>query len=181
MVKHEHASGAYNERRAQCEAGVKHLIASLPNVSALRDVTLEQLAHLGSDLADVVYRRCRHVISENGRVLAAGEALKRGDLAGFGELMDESHRSLRDDYEVSCSELDTMVDLARGVDGVLGSRMTGGGFGGCTVSLLPAGQVEEFKSLVAEGYEKATILRPEIYVCEPANGAGEVVPATFNE
>ena len=118
MVKHELASGAYNERRAQCEAGVKHLTASLPNVSALRDVTLEQLAHLGSDLADVVYRRCRHVISENGRVLAAGGALKRGDLAGFGKLMDESQRSLRDDYEVSCPELDIMVDLARGVDGV---------------------------------------------------------------
>ena len=175
MVRHELASGAYNERRHQCETGVKHLAASLPGINALRDVTLEQLTYLGGDLSDVIYRRCRHVISENSRVLAAGEALRRGEVATFGQLMDESHRSLRDDYEVSCAELDLMVDLARKVDGVFGSRMTGGGFGGCTISLVAAGQVDEFKTLVAQGYENATKLRPEIYVCEPADGAGEVI------
>jgi galactokinase len=122
----------------------------------------------------VVYRRCRHVISENSRVLEAGEALEREDLNGFGQLMNDSHRSLRDDYEVSCPELDLMVDLGRKVKGVYGSRMTGGGFGGCTVNLVATVHVGEFKSLVAEGYEKATKLVPDIYVCDLADGAGEI-------
>jgi galactokinase len=175
MVKHELASSAYNERRAQCEAGVKHLATRLPHVTALRDVNLEELDQYGRDLPEVIYRRCRHVISENARVLESGEALQRDDLNSFGQLMNESHRSLRDDYEVSCAELELMVDLARKVKGVYGSRMTGGGFGGCTVNLVAAEQVEEFKSLIAEGYEKATNLVPDIYVCDPADGAGEVI------
>jgi galactokinase len=174
MVKHELAGSAYNERRAQCEAGVKHLAAALPHVVALRDVNLEELAQHGRDLPEVVYRRCRHVISENSRVLEAGEALEREDLNGFGQLMNDSHRSLRDDYEVSCPELDLMVDLGRKVKGVYGSRMTGGGFGGCTVNLVATVHVGEFKSLVAEGYEKATKLVPDIYVCDLADGAEEI-------
>ena len=181
MVKHELATSAYNERRAQCEAGVKHLAAALPHVTALRDVNLEELAQHGRDLPEVIYRRCRHVISENARVLESGEALDRDDLNSFGQLMNESHRSLRDDYEVSCPELELMVDLARKVKGVYGSRMTGGGFGGCTVNLVAAEQVGEFKSIIVGGYEKATKLVPDIYVCDPADGAGEVTSGERSE
>ena len=174
MVKHELASSAYNERRAQCEAGVRHLAQFLPNVKALRDVTIEQLEQFGRDLPEVVYRRCRHVITENARVLAAAAALDQHDLRRFGDLMAESHRSLRDDYEMSSSELDLMVELARKVAGVYGARMTGGGFGGSTVNLVAADRVEEFKQSVPKEYERITALKPEIYVCEPANGAEEI-------
>ncbi len=174
MVKHALASGAYNERRAECEAGVRYLARFLPNVKALRDVDLEQLERFGRDLPAVVYRRCRHVITENARVLAAAEALEQHDLNRFGELMDESHRSLRDDYDVSSRELNLMVELARRVEGVYGARMTGGGFGGCTVNLVDAGHVEQFKQSVPKEYLRITALRPEIYVCGPANGAEEI-------
>ncbi len=174
MVKHALASGAYNERRAQCEAGVKHLAQFLPNVRALRDVMLAQLEQYGRDLPEVVYRRCRHVISENARVLSAGEALAQHDLHRFGELMAASHRSLRDDYEVSSEELDLMVELANKVAGVYGARMTGGGFGGSTVNLVDVEKVEEFKRYIASEYERITKLRPEIYVCEASNGAEEI-------
>lgn len=172
MVKHELASSAYNERRAQCEAGVRRLAKFLPNVEALRDVTLEQLEQFGPDLPEVIYRRCRHVVTENARVLAAAEALERDELDQFGRLMAESHASLRDDYEVSCGELDVMVQLAGSVEGVYGARMTGGGFGGCTINLVNVDRVESFKSVVAKGYEQTTGLKPEIYVCEASNGAG---------
>ena len=174
MVKHELASSAYNERREQCEAGVKHLSKFLPDITALRDVGLEQLEKFGSDLPDEVYRRCRHVITENVRVLSAAEALKRRDLNRFGRLMAESHRSLRDDYEVSCRELDLMVELAREIEGVYGSRMTGGGFGGSTVNLVDQHNVHQFQERVAQGYEQVTRLRPEIYVCHASGGAEEV-------
>ena len=174
MVKHELASSEYNQRRAECEAGVKHLATSLPNVTALRDVTLEQLEKYGSDLTDVIFRRCRHVIAENARVLKAAEALEQEDLKTFGELMNESHQSLRDDYEVSCRELDLMVELARKVSGVYGARMTGGGFGGCTVNLVANDHVDEFKRRVAAGYEEVTKLKPAIFVCEPSDAAEEL-------
>ena len=174
MVKHALASSAYNERRAQCEAGVKYLAQFYPNVTALRDVTIEQLEQHRSGLSEVVYRRCRHVITENARVLAAGEALEQVDLKGFGELMAESHASLRNDYEVSSEELDLMVELAQKIDGVYGARMTGGGFGGCTVNLVRNEKVKEFRARVAEGYERVTQIRPEIYITTAANGAEEV-------
>ena len=172
MVKHALASSAYNERRAQCEAGVEHFARFLPHVKTLRDVTLEDLETYGHDLPDVIYRRCRHVISENARVLAAAGALEEHDLERFGQLMAESHISLRDDYEVSIRELDLMVELANGVAGVYGARMTGGGFGGCTINLVDAGHVVNFTRTVAAGYEQITSLKPEIYVCEASKGAG---------
>src|SRR5256885_13647653 len=165
MVKHALASSAYNERRAQCEAGVKHLAQFLPNVTALRDVTIEQLKQFGRDLPEVVFRRCRHVVTENARVLSAANALERSDLDDFGRLMAESHQSLRDDYEVSCKALDLMVELARKVEGVYGARMTGGGVGGCTVNLVAEERVEEFRRFVGERYREVTKLTPEIYVC----------------
>lgn len=174
MVKHALASSAYNERRAECEAGVRHFAQFLPHVKALRDVTIAELHEFRGDLPETVYRRCRHVITENARVLAAGQALKHHDLFRFGELMAQSHESLRDDYEVSSKELDLMVDLARKVKGVYGARMTGGGFGGCTVNLVDAGHVEELRQTVAHEYQRITTLKPEIYVCEPADGAEEI-------
>ena len=178
MVKHDLAAGEYNHRRADCEAGVRCLQQFLPDVRALRDVSLAQLERCGAELPSVTFRRCRHVISENSRVLAAANALRESDLTRFGALMGESHRSLRDDYEVSCVELDLMVELARQSRGVYGARMTGGGFGGCTVNLVDADVVEEFKTAVAREYEKKTGLHPEIYVCMAGDGAGEVTNST---
>jgi len=174
MVKHALASSAYNERREQCEAGVKHLAQFLPHVTALRDVTIEELEQHRAGLSEVVYRRCRHVITENARVLSAADALERSDLLAFGRLMRESHQSLRDDYEVSSEELDLMVELAQKVEGVYGARMTGGGFGGCTINLVAEEHAEVFQQTVASEYERVTKLKPEIYVCTAANGAEEV-------
>jgi len=175
MVKHELASSAYNERRSQCEEGVAQLRSVIPHVEALRDVSSTQLEQHRQQLRDVIYRRCRHIVTENERVLAAGEALERNELSRFGKLMNESHQSLRDDYEVSCAELDLMVELAQGVEGVLGARMTGGGFGGCTVNLVERQQIDHFKSVVAAGYQRETGLTPEIYVCSAVKGAEEIV------
>jgi len=174
MVKHALASSAYNERRAQCEAGVKHLSQFLPHLTALRDVTIEQLDRYRTGLSEVVYRRCRHVITENARVLSAADALERSDPYQFGKLMAESHQSLRDDYEVSSVELDLMVELARKVEGVYGARMTGGGFGGCTINLVAQEHAEQFRETVGPEYERITKLKPEIYVCTAAKGAEEI-------
>lgn len=174
MVKHALASGGYNERRAQCEEGVRKLSKVLPGITALRDVSSIQLEQHRGALQPTIYRRCKHIVSENERVLASAAALERSDLRAFGSLMNDSHRSLRDDFEVSCTELDLMVELARGVEGVYGSRMTGGGFGGCTVNLVARDQVDRFKRVVAPGYERATGLRPEIYVCQAVKGAEEI-------
>lgn len=173
-VKHELATGEYNKRRAECEAGVRHFSQSRPNVRALRDVTEAELKRSRQDLSEVIFRRCRHVVTENSRVLAAAEALKQGALETFGQLMNDSHRSLREDYEVSCKELDLMVDLAGRVEGVYGARMTGGGFGGCTINLVDAENVDEFKQVVAQSYLAETGLAPEIYVCNAAKGAEEI-------
>ena len=143
-------------------------------MKALRDVTPTELEQHKDLLREVVYRRCRHIITENERVLAAGEALEQSDLDRFGELMNQSHESLRDDFEVSCEELDLMVNLARGIDGVLGARMTGGGFGGCTVNLVAREKVDNFKTVVANGYQKTAGIAPEIYVCNAVQGAEEI-------
>jgi galactokinase len=174
MVKHELAAGEYNRRRAECEAGVGFLQRFLPNIRALRDVGEGQFAIHSSDMPDILRRRCRHVITENGRVLEAADALRRSDLKRFGELMAKSHISLRDDYEVSCAELDLMVDLANTCHGVYGARITGGGFGGCTVNLVRTDAVEDFKATVAGEYQQKVGLRPDLYVCTAADGAREI-------
>ena len=173
MVKHELASGEYNRRREECEAGVKVFRKNSPTVHALRDVNQEDLAEHAAELSDVVYRRCRHVISENQRVLDAAQALRSGDLSRFGRLMYESHRSLQQDYEVSSSELDLLVDIASSCEGVYGSRMTGGGFGGCTITLVRSGSVEAFREKVTQEYKEKTGIRPDLYVCSAAQGAGQ--------
>lgn len=171
MVKHDHASGEYNRRRADCEAGVKLLAQHIPGIRALRDVEIADLEKYGHLLPEMIYRRCRHVVTENKRVLSAAKALEADDAEGVGELMYASHASLRDDYEVSCRELDLLVDLARSSLGVYGARMTGGGFGGCTVSLVRDDSAAAFESHIAKSYRQATGIAPEIFVCEPAQGA----------
>ena len=173
MVKHALASGEYNRRREECEAALMALSRFLPDIRALRDMTPDQLAQFGPALDPILLRRCRHVVTENARVLAAAEALERGDLVAFGKLMEASHRSLRDDYEVSCEELDVMVELASAIDGVYGSRMMGGGFGGCALALVKASQGDAFARAIFESYLKKTGIRCDVYVCSAADGAGE--------
>lgn len=173
-VRHEVAAGEYNTRRAQCEAGVKVLARTRSQIRALRDATMDDLQNSRAELGDVVYRRCRHVITENARVLQAAEALEKHDLHLFGKLMAESHQSMRDDFEISCTELDLLVELADKLAGVYGARMTGGGFGGCTINLVEAHRVEEFRQSVSAGYQQATGRAAKIYVSEAAAGASEV-------
>jgi galactokinase len=172
-VKHSVSGGEYAERRAACEAGVAHIRKSLPGIRALRDVTPQQLERYKGGLSDVTYRRCRHVVGEIQRTLDAAAALKSGDLARFGQLMYESHRSLRDDYEVSCGELDVLVDLAQHVNGVYGARMTGAGFGGCTVNLVQDSSVSAFQLEVASEYRRVIGQEPFMYITNAADGAGE--------
>jgi galactokinase len=171
MVKHELAAGEYNLRRFDCETGVRLLKEQLPGISALRDVEIEELERYGQTLPERVYRRCRHVTTENRRVLAAAKALQAKDVETFGQLMYRSHASLRHDYGVSCKELDLLVDLASRCSGVYGARMTGGGFGGCTVNLVRADCAEAFQSHIAQAYRDTTGVAPDIYICEPAQGA----------
>jgi galactokinase len=180
MVKHEHGESGYNERRVECEEAVKRLSAALPGIEALRDVTLRELEENRELLTDVIYRRCRHVITENDRVPRAAAALRDGDIRALGLLMAESHRSLRDDYEVSCPELDLMVALAQKQEGVFGARMTGGGFGGCTVNLVDRTMTDEFKKRIAAEYHTATGRHPDIFVCETSQGV-ERVPLDSSE
>ena len=174
MVRHGLASSQYNRRRDECEQGVQALARIIPGVETLRDLSSAVLRTYAAQLDPVIYRRCRHIASENERVNAAAAALGRADLTGFGRLMRESHRSLRDDYEVSCDELDLMVRIAEQIDGVYGARMTGGGFGGCTVNVVRTDAVARFRSLIAERYAQGTGHAPEIYVCEAADGAARI-------
>lgn len=175
MVKHDHAAGEYNARRADCETATRILAAQMPGVRALRDVSLEDLKRFEKLLPEVVYRRSRHVISENARVMEARAALEHGDPESFGRVMRESHRSLKEDYEVSCTELDLLVEIACGLDGVHGSRMTGGGFGGCTISLVRTEKVVEFKAAIARSYERATGRKPDIYIVRASDGVREAL------
>lgn len=175
MVRHTHASGEYNQRRAECDEGVRLLARHLPGIKALRDVRGNDFAEFAQHLPPIIMRRCQHVVSENARVEEAATALETGNLEQFGQLMAKSHASLRDDFEVSCRELDLMVELASRVEGVYGARMTGGGFGGCTVNLVHPDAVEKFKTTVSCGYEQATGITPAIYVCSVTDGVGHVL------
>lgn len=152
-VSHALASSEYNTRRSECEIGVAHLKKDLPGIKNLRDVTLEQLEARKEDLEDVIYRRCHHVISENDRVIKATDALEKGDLELLGQLIYQSHFSLQDDYEVSCPELDFLVKQTFDKDYVLGSRMMGGGFGGCTINIIKKDMVEPFIKEVSKRYQ----------------------------
>ena len=174
MVRHSVAGGEYNQRRRECEAAAHYFSRVEPGVQALRDVSMRSFERYGSALPGTIRKRARHVIAENRRVIDAADALTRHDLARFGQLMGESHASLRNDFEVSCRELDLMVELAAGLDGVYGARMTGGGFGGCTINLVQCDGVDIFASKVAQGYERETDQKPEIYICTAADGVRNV-------
>ena len=170
MVKRELATSAYNTRRAECEEGVRLIAERFPGVRALRDVTMEQLQSCQGTLPENVYKRCRHVVSEDARVILAADALEHNRLDDLRSLMAESHRSLRDDYEVSCAELDLLVELASEAEGVHGARMTGAGFGGCAINLVNSEAVAEFQRRISTGYERRMAFKPDIYVCDAADG-----------
>ena len=172
-ANHRLAASEYNKRREQCEAAVAALRHWYPNLTSLRHLTLEELVAHEGQLDQVLFRRARHVVSEDKRVLAAAVALEANDPIRFGALMNASHNSLRDDYEVSGVELDTMVEIARRCRGIYGARMTGGGFGGCTVNLVAADFADTFSERVAREYKAATNVAPEVYDGTPADGASD--------
>lgn len=174
--KHALGSSKYNERRAECEKGLEILKSAMPEKKFLGEISKEEFdnhKHLITD--EVILKRVTHVIEEDDRVLRAVDALKCGDIETFGKLMNSSHDSLRDNYEVSCFELDTMVDEARKIKGVIGSRMTGAGFGGCTVSIVDGASVDEYIEKVGKNYEKKTGIKPDFYVTETGDGGKEIL------
>ena len=180
-VKRELAASEYNKRRAECERGVAILKKWLTSISSLRDITLTDFKKHEEELPALTQKRCRYVIEENTRVLDAVAVLRARhlqtaeetdeSLIQFGRLMNASHNGLRDDYEVSCRELDLLTDIARGITGVIGSRMTGAGFGGCTVNIVHKDVLETFQTLVTTEYRKHTGIEPEIYLCNVSDGA----------
>ena len=187
-VKRELAASEYNKRRAECERGVEVLSQWLPGITSLRDITLADFKKHEEELPALTQKRCRYVIEENTRVVEAVSVLKcRGEVASkkhpsknpltdeslmvFGHLMNASHSGLRDDYQVSCMELDLLTDIARDITGVVGSRMTGAGFGGCTVSIVHKDALETFRSNVTTAYREKTGIEPEIYLCRVSGGA----------
>ncbi len=171
-VRHRHAGGEYNLRREACEEGVRLLGRTLGPIKALRDVTPDELEARRRRLPELIYRRCRHIVTENARVLEAERSLQAGDFAACGRAMNASHVSMQKDFEITCPEIDMLVGLAQTVEGVYGSRMTGGGFGGCTVSLIEASAVDKASQILTDGYRIATGLDADVYVCAPSDGAG---------
>lgn len=169
MVKHALAGSAYKDRVRECNEAA-HILGR----ESLRDATPEQVEQAATRMPPEVLKRARHVVSEDLRVNRFGEASNRGDLVQMGKLMVESHRSLQHDYEVSCAELDFLVDTAMGIDGVYGSRMTGGGFGGCTVTMLREDAAGRFEAAVGDAYRRQFGVEPTVYRCIPSAGAGEV-------
>ncbi len=174
-VKHELAGSEYNQRRQECETGVDLLRRDRPEIASLRDVTIAELTAHQADLPPVIFRRCRHIVTENQRVLDAGRAFHDGDFARLRRLFSASHASMRDDYEISCRELDLMVAAAEAAPGFLAGRMTGGGFGGCTVNLVRPELVEPFRSATAQAYAQATGREAEIIATPAAAGCEELL------
>ena len=171
-VKHKLATSEYNTRREECETGVKIMHKHDEHISALRDVNMQFLQEHQSEFDPVVYKRCEYVVKENMRVEKAFSALQNNDLDAFGELMYRSHEGLRDEYEVSCKELDILFDLARKSDDVIGARMMGGGFGGCTINLVKKNKIQSFSDSIKTAYMQNTGIEPEIHVVKIANGTG---------
>jgi galactokinase len=170
-VKHELSSSEYNLRRAECLRGANILAKSLPGVRTLRDVSVSDFEAHAAELPGVVRSRCRHVVTENARTLAAVDALRAGDLVTMGKLMSASHVSLRDDYQVSCEELDVAVDIATAQAGVYGSRMTGGGFGGCTVTLVDDAAREGVCTAIKAAFAARGWSEPELFASTACEGA----------
>jgi len=174
MVKHSIAGGEYGSRRTEVEEGTKILRRHRPEIQLLRDATLEDLKTWGEEMPANLLKRCRHVITENLRTVAAAEALEAGDLKKLGELMAEAHASYRDDFEASCTEADTMVAAAQRLPGLVGARLTGGGFGGCTVNLVETERAGEFATRLHDEYQAATGIDADIYRCHASAAAREV-------
>jgi galactokinase len=176
MVRHAHASGEYNARRADCEAGVAALARTrnpergTGSPLALRDVSIGELESVRAEFPDRVYRRCLHVITENARTLDAADALATGDLARLGRLMEQSHESLQFDYEVSSPELDTMAEIARRQEGAYGARMTGGGFGGSIVAAVDAAHAGRVALELRRRYADATGREADVWICKAGSG-----------
>lgn len=174
MVKHSIAGGEYGIRRAEVEEGTELLRQHRPEIELLRDATPLDLDRWGDEMPENVLRRCRHVITENLRTVAAADALQSGDLDTLGRLMAEAHASYRDDFEASCIEADLMVELAQRLPGLIGARLTGGGFGGCTINLVQTDRAEEFSGRLQEEYKSATGIDADIYLCHASAGAGAI-------
>jgi galactokinase len=164
----------YNKRRKESAEGAKILSKYISGVKSLRDVNLEDFNKYKHHLPENIRKRCEHVINENQRVIDSIEGLKNDSILKLGELMWESHQSLRDLYEVSSKELDIMVDIAKNTEGVLGSRLLGGGFGGCTISIVKNESMEKFKENITRDYIKKTGIQPEIYICDTEDGAKKI-------
>jgi len=171
-IRRDLINSEYNKRREECKKATEFFTHRFGHkVQALRDVTIEEFKQYQEQLPETIARRARHVILENDRVQASKKAIEAGDYITFGQLMIESHQSLKVDYEVSCEELDLLVDLALKQEGVLGARMTGAGFGGCTVNLLKREKVNIFKKTIQKEYKRITGIIPDIYITIPADGA----------
>jgi galactokinase len=174
MVKHSHAGGEYNTRRAEVEEGTKIIRGHRPEVRFLRDATIEDLRKWGSEMPPDVLKRTRHVITEDDRTVAAADALEAGDMKTLGRLMYEAHASYRDDFEGSVKEADILVELASKEPGCIGARLTGGGFGGCTVNLVEQDHAARFIENLREGYKRATGIDSDIYLCHASAGAHKI-------
>lgn len=176
MVKHSLASSEYNTRREECEKGVSVLSKTYPHVKSLRDANLDQFEKVKEQLPPKVFKRCKYVIEENARVSEATQALEKHDVKRLGELLYETHSGLQHDYEVSCSELDFLVDFTKQYDWVLGARMMGGGFGGCSINLVETSRVEQFILEVEKAYIGKFKHKPTIYKVGTAEGTSEIEP-----
>lgn len=173
-VKHELASSEYNIRRHECESGVAYLQQYDPSIKSLRDLTKTLLKKYQNDIDPVVYKRCLYVINENDRVFQACEALKRDDFKTLGQLIYQSHKGLQHEFEVSCKELDILVELTHDLDYVYGSRMMGGGFGGCTINLVKKEKKIQFQQLISKEYQSQTGINPNIYFVQLSNGVNVI-------
>ena len=174
MVKHSVAGGEYGIRRAEVEEGTAILRSHRPEIELLRDAAPQDLEQWGAEMPDNVLRRCRHIITENLRTVAAADALATGNLKRLGDLMAAAHASYRDDFEASCEEADIMVEAAQHLPGLIGARLTGGGFGGCTVNLVQAGHAHDFAARLQDEYRMRTGIDAEIYRCHASAGAHAV-------
>ncbi len=170
MVKHAVATGEYGDRRDEVVSG-EATVARERGVESLRDASVADLNFCRALMGEASFHRCRHIVTENARVIRAREALKTGDATAFGRLMAEAHVSFRDDFAASCAEVDRLVEIASGQPGCFGARITGGGFGGCTVNLVEASQVDRFVTEVQKHYAAATGIRADCFVCEASDGA----------
>jgi len=177
MVKHSVAGGEYTSRRAEVEEAARVIARHRPEVRFLRDATVEDLKKWGGEMSPNALKRARHVITENTRTVAAAEALIHHDLKELGRLMAEAHESYSKDFEASCSEADTMVELANQLPGLIGARLTGGGFGGCTVNLVEQQEARRFAEALRTSYANATGITPQIHICHASSGAHKVTPS----